>query len=92
MGLDRNKSDWFIGKVRSEVDSLPIVVIRFSSDISSNWSTGSSLNSKITNGFSIWMITISFLFFKFNLETNITNFFGSGNNSMTTIVGLALGV
>jgi hypothetical protein len=92
VGLDRNKGDWFISEVRSEVDSLPIVVIRFSGDISSNWSTGSSLNSKITNGFSIWMITISFLFFKFNLETNITNFFGSSNNSMTTIVGLALGV
>ena len=92
MGLDVNKGNWFVVEVVSEVNCLPVVVIRFSGDISGDWSTRSSLDSEITNGFSIWMITISFLFSKFNLETNIGNFFGSGNDGMTTVVGLALGV
>jgi hypothetical protein len=60
--------------------------------ISGDMTTTTWSNSNITNGFSIRMSTIGFLFFKFNLKVNVGNVFSSSNNGMTSIMGLGLRV
>lgn len=46
-------------------------------------------NSEITYSFSIWVDTIlPFLFFEFNREIISSDSFGSGNDGISTIMGL----
>jgi hypothetical protein len=68
------------------------VVIRVVGNISGNSTTVTSLNGEITNDFSIWMFTISFLFFKFDFERGVSDVVSSGNDSVSTVMCLALGV
>jgi hypothetical protein len=49
-------------------------------------------NSNITDNFSIWVGTIRFLFFKFNFEINVANLSSSGDNRVTSVMGLTLRV
>jgi hypothetical protein len=68
------------------------MVIRTGGVVSGNVSATTWSNSDETNFFSIWVSTIRFLFFKFNLEINIVDFFSSSDNRVTSIMGLTLGV
>jgi hypothetical protein len=60
--------------------------------IGSDNSTVSGLDSYVTNDFSIWMSSVRFLFFEFNFESDVADIISSGNNSVSSVVGLALGV
>jgi hypothetical protein len=68
------------------------IFVNFISHLSSDSSvTGGVFNSEITNNFGDWVVTIRFLFLKFNFETFIGDLFMSGNNGIRTIFGLTLG-
>lgn len=60
--------------------------------ISSNMTTTTWSDSNITDGFSVRMSTVGFLFFKFDLKVNVGNVISSSNNGMNTIMGLGLRV
>jgi len=90
--LDRDESDRFFFEGLREWDSSPGVIIVVVGNISGYDSTVTGLDSDITNDFSIWMGSISFLFFEFNFKGNVTDGISSCNDGMTTVVGLALGV
>jgi hypothetical protein len=90
VGLDGNERDWRIVESLTESNIFPVVVIRFTGHVGSDGTAVSSLDSNITNSFSIWMSSISFLFFQFNFEGNVANRISSSNDSMTSVVGLAL--
>jgi hypothetical protein len=60
--------------------------------VSSDVSATTWGNSNITDNFGVWMFTIKFLFFKFNLEINVGDVFSSSNYSVTSVISLTLGM